>query len=76
MKVKGREIRHAGEGIQVEWFIQMAIDMFHNSVHPRDILEAALRWAIGDQLECRLAQIDTSKRSGSHLIPSWLGPAM
>jgi len=43
MKVKGREIRHAGEGTQVKWFIQMAIDMVQNSVHPRDILEAAIR---------------------------------
>ena len=42
MEVKGREIRHPGQRFQVERFIEMAIDMLHNSVHPRDILEAAI----------------------------------
>ena len=42
MKVKGREIRDAGQCFQVKRFIEMPIDMLHNSVHPRDILEMAI----------------------------------
>ena len=42
MKVKGREIRNTGQRFQVERFIEMPIDMLHNSVHPRFVLEAAI----------------------------------
>ena len=42
MKVKGREVRDAGQCIQVKRFIEMPIDMLYNSVHPRHILEAAI----------------------------------
>jgi len=42
MKMKGREIRDAGQCFQVKRFIEMPIDMLHNSVHPRYILEAAI----------------------------------
>lgn len=38
MKVKGGEIRHARERVEVERLVQMAIDVFEDAVHASRVL--------------------------------------
>ena len=74
MKVKGREIRHAGELVELERLIEMPVDVLDNAVHPGRVLGAAVYHARFSTPE--RAYVEMSNVSGFHSIPSAVGPAM
>ena len=63
MEVKRREMCHTGEPLELEWLIEMLVDVFHDPVHPSRVFRAAI-------------YVETSNFSGFHSMPSAVGPAM
>jgi len=52
-----------GEPLELEWLIEMPVDVFDDPVHPSRVLRAAI-------------YVETSNFSGFHSMPSAVGPAM